>query len=299
LAAMGFRLIKYDSSMFVCLDRGVTIRARVAANPHTAGMAARFDAWLANWKTTFLEEIDHRIAVLSANALATQLDEDLDELSSETAVVVPLATGGDEGELFFYYKGQTKGEFNSPRLGKQHRAMGEWVTHMKQSPHPQIVDLGNRIEKKCDEATQAISAAEKAETSSREFRLTGARRQLIDQFNALGKATEGDLKEMPHAHPELNLPNSFSERFLRSGRPVVAPTVEELKRKRDAIQEELSQAQAELDAAEQAEKDEAAEVAKRQQAEDEKKLVAAKAELEQKAKEVADLEAKLKKPPTA
>ena len=144
---------------------------------------------------------------------------------------------------------------------------------------------------------QAIRDAETAETSSRAFRLTGARRKLIDRFNALGKATEGDLKELPHAHPELGLPNSFFERFLRAGRPVVPPTVEELRQKRDALKEELSQAQAELDAAEKAEQDAAAEAAQREREEDERKLTIAQAELDKKAQEVAELQAKLNKPP--
>jgi hypothetical protein len=170
---------------------------------------------------------------------------------------------------------------------------------MQQSPCPQIVDLGKRVEKKYTEASQAIRDAEVADASSREFRLTGARRQLIDRFNALGKATEGDLKEMPHAHPELSLPNSFSDRFLRAGRPVVPPTVEELTKKRDALKEELNPAQAELDAAVKAEQDAAAEAAQRQRTEDEKKLALVQADLEKKAKEVADLQAKLNKPPTS
>lgn len=295
---MGFRIAKHDGSLFVPLDRAVTIRGRVAANPHTAAMAAAYDDWIADWKEVFLEEIDHRIARLSANAVATHLDEDLDELSDETYVLVPLATNGDEGERFFYFKGKTRTEFSSPRLGKQYHAMGEWIPHMKASPLPRIVELGDRIAKKWDEATKAIRAAEKAETSAREFRLTGARRKLIDRFNALGKATEGELKELPHAHPELGLPNSFFERFLSAGKPVVAPTVKELTEKRDALKEELSEAEAELAAAVQAEKDEAAELAKREREEDERKLSEAQAELGKKAKEVAELQEKLKKPPT-
>jgi hypothetical protein len=64
------------------------VRRREGGEPPASVRAAR----ARQGKTTFLQEIDHRIAVTSTNAIATQMDEDLDDLSDETSVVVPLAT---------------------------------------------------------------------------------------------------------------------------------------------------------------------------------------------------------------
>jgi chromosome segregation ATPase len=131
----------------------------------------------------------------------------------------------------------------------------------------------------------------------REFRTTGERRQLVDRHNALGKSTEGALNEMPHAHPELRLPNNYVDRFMRPARAVVPPTIEDLTARRDELKDQLDQAQAELDAAVKAEQDAQAEAAQKEREADEKKLAEAQAELDRKAQEVADLKAKLGKPP--
>jgi len=289
---MGFRTAKQTASLLVPLDRAVTIRALLAADPRTTALTSAWDGWLTDCKKTIVAEIDHRIATLTANAVATQKDDDLDDLSDETWA----ATTDDEAERLFYYKGKSNSDFKSPRLGKQYQQMGTWITHMTASLNGRIVDIGKRIVIKHDEATTAIKTAQDADTASREFRLTGDRRQLIDRFNALGKGTEGELKEMPFAHPELKLPNNFFERFMRAARSVVPATVEELTKKRDAVKEELDAAQAELDAAINVEAGATAEAARLERAADEKKLYEAQVELDEKAAVVADLKAKLEKP---
>ena len=289
---MGFRTVKQTSSLLVPLDRAVTIRALLAADPRTTALTPAWDAWIADCKKTIHTEIDHRSTTLTADAVATQKDDDLDDLSDETWT----ATANDDAERLFYYKGKSNSDFKSPRLGKQYQQMGAWMSHMAASPNGRIVDIGVRLAATYAEATAAIQVAQEADTASREFRLTGERRQLIDKFNALGKGTEGELKEMPHAHPELKLPNNFVERFMRAARSVVPPTVDELTKKRDAVQEELAAAQAEMDAAIKAETDAAAEAARVQREADEKTLAAAQVELDKKAAAVADLKAKLGKP---
>ncbi|APR85848.1 Hypothetical protein A7982_11197 [Minicystis rosea] len=271
------------------LDAAVTVRARLAADPRTAALVPSWDDWIADWKKTFLKEIDHRIAVVSANAVATKRDEDLDDISAETWA----ATAGDEAERFFYYKGKTNHQFTAPRLGGQYQQMGAWITHMAASKDPRINDIGARLAISHKEAGDAIQAVQEAETGAHEFRTTGERRQLVDKYNALGKSTEGTLKEMPHAHPELRLPNDFVERFMRAGRSVGPKTVEDLTRRRDELKEQYDQAQAELDAAVKGEQDAAAEAARIQRVAEEKKLAEAQAQLDAKNKEVAELRAKL------
>ena len=164
---------------------------------------------------------------------------------------------------------------------------------MAGSPKPIIVNIGKRLAPDYKLAGDAIQAAESADTAWREFRTTGERRTLIDRVNALGKNTEGQLKEMPFARPELRLPSDHVERFMRSGRSVVPATMEDLTKRRDDAKEVFDQAQAELDAAIHAEKDAAEEEARIQRDADEKKLASALAELGEKGKEIAELRAKL------
>lgn len=298
---MGFRLVQQASSLLVPLDRAVTIRARLAADPRTASLVAAWDSWIADWKTTYIQEIDLRIALITANAIATFCDEELDDLSGETWT----ATEDDPAERLFYYNGKTNKQFTAPRHGIQYQKMGAWITHMAASKDPRIVDIGTRLVVKYKAAGDAVKVAQDADTASREFRTTGNRRQLIDRYNALGKSTEGNLKEMPHAHPELKLPNDYVERFMRAGRSVVAPTLEELTKRRDDLKEQFEQAQAEVEAAIEAEKESVAEAARIEREAHEKLLAEAQAGLDKKAQEVADLKAKLGlssepiKPPTA
>jgi len=94
---MGFRTAKQTSSLLVPLDRAVTIRALLAADPRTTALTPAWDIWLVDCKQTILAEIDHRITTLTANAVATQKDDNLDDLSDETWA----ATTNDDAERLF------------------------------------------------------------------------------------------------------------------------------------------------------------------------------------------------------
>ncbi len=289
---MGFRTVQHAAALLVSFDRAVTVRALLVADPRTAHLAPDWDTWLSDWKATFLQEIDHRIAVLTANAVATIRDDDLDDISTETYA----ATAGDPGERSFYFKGKTNKQFIAPRLGVQYQQMGTWISHMTSSTDPVITALGARLVVKHKDAGDAIKDGQDKETAQREFRHTGARKQIIDRYNALGKSTEGALEEMPHAHPELRLPKNFVDRFMRPARSVVPATVEELTKKRDAVKEELEAAQAELDTAIKAEQEAAAELARQEREADLKKLADAEAEVDKKNQEIAALRAKVDPP---
>src|SRR6185436_3695917 len=82
-------------------------------------------------------------------------------------------------------------------------------------------------------ADAAVQTLATAQTANRVFRATGERRAFIDQLNALRKLTYGKIAEMPHKHPEENLPGSFAERFFkRVSRPkdaVEPPTSDDLR----------------------------------------------------------------------
>jgi len=293
---MGAYLVEQDASLLTSLDLAVTTRALLAANPLTASLAAGFDAWLVEWRSVFGQEIDLRIETTSAAALVAGIDDDLDDLSDETSKATLIVTKNDRSdpEFVFYFKGTRPSDFKRPLMGSQYQQMTAWITHMAASPYPALADIGKRIEVKIGEADKAIATSASAEQKSRDFRLTGARRQLVDKFNALRKATEGTLQEMPHAHPELKLPASFAERFLRAARPAQkAPTAADLKAQLDAAQKSAADLEAAYEAALKAEADAAVEKANK--AAQDKELADAEAELKKQAEKVAELKAKLGK----
>jgi hypothetical protein len=286
---MGFRTGKHSSSLLTFLDAAVTIWARLDADPRTKALAGAWWTWIGDTKTAVVQEMDLRIALVAANAVATHLDEDLDGLSHETWD----ATEENEAERLFFYQGLTNRQFTAPKLGIEWKKMGPWITHMAGSKDPKLVDIGVRLAAVHPVAGTAMQTAEDADVALREFRTTGAKKALVDRYNALGKGTEGDLKEMPHAHPELRLPGDFYERFMRTSRPVVPPTIVELAKRRDDAKESLDQAQADLDAAVKAEKDAADEAARVVRDADQKRLAALLAEQNKRAEEIAALQAKV------
>jgi hypothetical protein len=260
---MGSFIIDQGFALISCLDNAVTSRGLLAANPLTAFLAAGFDGWITEWKAVFLQEIDHRIAGTSAAALEVSLDGDLNDLSDETSRTVLIYTKNnrEDPEYVFYFNGERASDFKKPHMGSQLAAMTVWPPHMAASPHAPIINLGTRIAVKVKDAGTAIESTATAEQKAREFRLTGARRQLIDKLNALRKATYGILAEMPHKHPELKLPGNFADRFFPAERAVAPsrpPTAASLKLEMDVLQADLATLNAQYDKALQAEADEAA-----------------------------------------
>jgi Sec-independent protein translocase protein TatA len=260
---MGAFIVEHDTALVTCLDLAVTTRGLLAANPHTVSLAADFDAWIAQWKPVFLQEIDNRIATTSAAALEVSLDTDLNDLSDETskAVLITVKGNREDPEYVFYYNGGRASDFKKPHMGPQLAGMRNWPDHMKVSPFPTLVDLGLRIDAKVKDSDNAITNTAKIETQDREFKLTGARRQLIDSLNALRKATYGTLAQMPHAHPEWKLPGTFADRFFRAERPTAPsrpPTVASLKLEMEAAKKALDTVTAAYQTAVKAEEDAAA-----------------------------------------
>jgi hypothetical protein len=81
---------------------------------------------------------------------------------------------------------------------------------------------------------------------------------------------------------------------MRTSRPVVPPSIQELTKRRDDAKEALDQAQTDLDAAVKAEKDEAEEAERVVRNADQKRLDGLVAEQNMRAEEIAALQAKLK-----
>jgi DNA repair exonuclease SbcCD ATPase subunit len=148
--------------------------------------------------------------------------------------------------------------------------MRNWIGPLKSSPHASLSALGPELEKKVTAADAAKAALATAQTANRVFRTTGARKALIDEFNALRKLTYGKLAELPHKYPDRNLPGSFPDGFFkRVSRPKEAiepPTsadiltqIAELETTLSALREKLKEVLKQEEAEAQAERDREAE----------------------------------------
>lgn len=295
---MGIPTIDYDSSLELVLDELAYTRARLKAHPLTAALAADFDAFQPKWMAVFTQEIGLRAERQDAAARVIAADDDLDDLSDGLSKALLIITKGNRGDPLYklYYGDKRPSDLKRPTLGPQLETMRGWTPSLVASPHAMLTDYGTQLQDKVGVADDAVATAASAEQKSRAFRTVGERKALIDDFNALRKATYGKLAEMPHTQPAAKLPASFADRFFRHGTwtpPEKPATSAELAAEIAAKQAEVEALQAEL-AKTKADEDADAQ-AKAQAEADAEALAAAQRAADDAAAKVAELKAKLGK----
>ncbi|MFO0761096.1 MAG: hypothetical protein U0359_31750 [Byssovorax sp.] len=286
-------IIAYDASLATVLEENTTTLARLKANPLTADLADDFILFQNTWTKVNAQEIDLRVAVVTALAEVSVVDDMLDPLVDALAAAVLTITKNDrKAPLYLLYFGAKRpSDLKRPVLGEELETMRGFVPSLTSSPIPSLADLGSALGGVVALADQAVAKLALAEQKNRDFRLVGERKALIDQQNALRKATYGKLSEMPHAMPEEHLPMTFAEQFFRHdrsrsnghGKPATLAELEAMLKVKlsemEALKEEIAKAQ---------EKD-AADAAAKQKAQ----LEADKAALEEAEKQAAEAAAKV------
>ena len=175
----------------------------------------------------------------------------LDYLSDGLSKALLIVTKGNRSDRLYklYYGEKRPSDLKRPTLGPQLETMRGWIPSLLASPHTMLADYGTQLQDKVAVADKAVAAASAAEQKNRAFRTVGERKVLIDDFNALRKATYGKLAEMPHTQPAAKLPASFADRFFRheAWTPAEKPaTSAEIAAKIAAKQVEMAALQAEL-----------------------------------------------------
>jgi hypothetical protein len=93
--------------------------------------------------------------------------------------------------------------------------MRGWLPSLKDAASAGLRALGDQLKPAVEQADLAVTALSTARQRNRDFRTIGERKAFIDATNALRKSTYGALAELPHKHPEKNLPNTFAESFFK------------------------------------------------------------------------------------
>ncbi|MFN8535861.1 MAG: hypothetical protein U0232_00080 [Thermomicrobiales bacterium] len=286
-------IIAQDASLATVLEENTITLARLKANPITSDLAQDFTSFHNAWIKVNAQEINLRVAVVTALAEVAVVDETLDPLVDALAAAVLLVTKNDRKAPLYqlYFGAKRPSELKRPVLGAELDTVRGFIPSLVGSSIASLVTMGNQIADVVNLADQALAKLALAEQMNRDFRAVGERKALIDQFNALRKVTYGKLSEMPHALPDEHLPATFAEQFFRhdksrsngSGKPLGIEDLEEM----------LKAKQAELKALEEeigkAKEKEAAEAAAKQKAE----IDADKAALEEAEKQAAEAAAKV------
>src|SRR5262245_18228044 len=118
---MAAHLVDLDASLDTAAAECVFTRAHLQAYAYASALAADFDAIIAECKVASGEELDLRVARTSANALASVLDDDLNDLSDATAKTLLILTKRKTDDPLFtqFFGTQRPSEFKRPILGEQ------------------------------------------------------------------------------------------------------------------------------------------------------------------------------------
>ncbi len=214
--------LNHDSALQTLLVKLVYTKTYMEANPLAAPLAVDYEALLTTWFQVNQQEILLYIDILKATALIATCDKALDVLVDEVSRVLLNLTDGDNTQPLYvlYFKKTIPSRLKKPILGGQLGAMREWIPLLKDSPHASLKTLAPRVEAAVDAADKAVKKLNAAKQANHEFRAVGARRQFVDQLNSTRKSSFGKLAEMPHKHPDANLPLDFAEQFFkRDSRP--------------------------------------------------------------------------------
>ena len=247
---MSIPTLSYETPMPVLYDEANHTHSLLLANPLTASLAPAFDAFFQEWSAVNKLEIQLRTALVQVLALLVFHDTRLDGLVNETqqGLLIETKNNRKAPEFTRYFGPKSAYEIRKPFLGSQVEVMRAWVPSLLASSSAILNDIGKRIEQAITATDADVAARARLEQEGRDFRTIGARKELIDRFNALRKATYGKLSELPHANPKEHLPRSFAEAFFRhESTPRATPTTsEEVKKQIEAQKAQVAALEAKL-----------------------------------------------------
>jgi hypothetical protein len=228
----------------------VRLRADRATYPDLAPLVASFEAFEPQWLEVSGQERTLLAAVFLAEARVSRADDKLNFLSDAVSatLLVDLKGKRNATEYTRYFGNQRPSEFKRPLLGDQLTSMGGWPPSLKESSNPTLKEYGIRVEAVVAEAEAASKEELGAAQKLTDFRVTGARKALVDKFNALRKSTYGELAKFAHDHPALKLPSDFAGEYFRRESAPREPSVAELDRRIAAAEAELNRLRSVRDA---------------------------------------------------
>lgn len=265
---------------------------RCEARPLTAGLAPALAALLTDVATTESDERKLVLEVLRAEILVTLADEDIDVTVDAVVNTILTITGGDrDHDLYTHFLGdKTPAELKEPILAEELETVRAWVPTLTTSPYPSLAAFAPVLDQQVADADKAVAKLTTASQALKSFREVGPRRALVDKINAKRKATYGDLGEIAHSNPQLNLPKDFADRFfLHDQRRRRKPTSKELRVRLEAARTAVADIEAKTTRAEADEKAEAEVRAARKNKALQKKIAAAEKKAAAAAAELAAL----------
>lgn len=216
------------------------------AEPLAAPFVPQLAVFEPKWDAADKQETSLLDAISVTQAAAVVADRGLNRLADQVSTVIHDGKKPDLSlplhQLFFGTSAPHV--FKRPTLGAQLALQRNWPALLAGAPKPALQALVSVAKKAVDAGDQAEKDAAAAEVAWNQFRIVGARKQLVDTYNALAASTYGGLRAIVHDHPELELGTHWAESFfLHSTRSHGPTTVAQAKAIVDGLTVELEAAQ--------------------------------------------------------
>jgi hypothetical protein len=210
------RILAIDTPIQELIDEIFHTGACLRAHPFLTAQAAQFDELRAGWARIHQLELDLIREQREAEARAMALDHVLDFLCMAIAGTLLVEVGGDrEAPLYRRYFGAIPpSKLKRPVLGQQLKVMREWPPSLADpQSSPTLQAYGRLLAERVPEADAAARTLAAAEGRRADFVL-GPRKAFVDELNGVRQVLHGQLAEMPHRRPELNLGRDFAYHFF-------------------------------------------------------------------------------------
>lgn len=189
--------------------------ADLEANPLTEHLAKPF--------VSFLDQLASVRASETASALqalrpSSRLDVCAEHLVNELVDVAHVVRAQKNATVSDHFNGSSRPSTLRKRPGNERLSTAQnWLRALKVSPIPALASRAPALEARITTFEQTAASAATAEEAHKKFKDFGPRMLLIEQANALRKATYGALGEIAHSHLDQNLSTDFADNFFRHG----------------------------------------------------------------------------------
>lgn len=231
------RIVAIDTPLQELIEEIFHTVACLRAHPFLTAQAAQFDALRPGWALIQQLELDLIREQLEAEARAMAIDRILNFLCMAIAGTLLVEAGGDRKGLVYqrYFGAIPPSKLKRPVLGQQLTVMREWppsLTGPQNSPTLQA--YGRQLAERVPEADAAARTLAEAEGKRADF-LLGPRKAFVDQLNGTRQVLYGQLAEMPHRNPELNLARDFFLRDTRNRKRSITELEQIVERERERL----------------------------------------------------------------
>ena len=213
---MALSILESSASLGTVVERNSYILGELSAHPLAAPLIIKFDAFQAQWFTTNTSRIMLEIGQQKARGVVAAADDALDDFVDLLDRTLLIAVKNDRtAALYTHYFGlKPPNLLKRPILGDELVTVRNWLPSIQSSPIAAVAALAPLLMQILATADAAVATLQAAEQAIKDFDGIGAKKTLIDAFNALCISAYADLAAMPHSNPNAALPSNFADRFF-------------------------------------------------------------------------------------